>query len=184
MIQNELQVIKSAQLGNPTCFTQLVVAYQKQLSCYLLTKCFNSTDVEDVLQETFINAYKYIRSYNPQWKFSTWLYTIANRLVKKYNELYFQQNNLDTIERTSEIENKQPNKKNIWYHIRCMLSPNAFDIMWFYYVEEFNTKETARILHCSQSRVKMSLFRSKRKLAKNKNIKMLFQELVELELIL
>lgn len=184
MIHNELQVIKSAQQGNPTCFTQLVVVYQKQLSCYLLTKCFNSTDVEDIMQETFINAYKYIQSYDPQWKFSTWLYTIANRLVKKHNEFYIKQNDLNTTERTLEIENKQVSKENIWYHIRQILSSDAFDIIWFYYVDEFNTQETARILHCSQSKVKMSLFRSKRKLAKNKYIKLLFQELVELEVIL
>lgn len=184
MIQNELQVIKNAQLGNPTCFTQLVVAYQKQLSCYLVTKCFNSIDVEDIMQETFINAYKYIRSYNFQWKFSTWLYTIANRLVKKHNEFYSQQNELNLPEITLEIEEKYVSKDNIWYHIRQILSPNAFDIIWFYYVEEFNAKETARILQCSQSKVKMSLFRSKRKLAKNSNIKFLFQELVQVELTL
>ena len=58
------------------------------------------------------------------------------------------------------------------------LNQQAFDVLWFYYVEEFSIKEISQILHSSQSWVKMTLFRSKRKLAKNENIYTLFQQVL------
>ena len=61
------------------------------------------------------------------------------------------------------------------------LNQQAFDVLWFYYVEEFSIKEISQILHSSQSWVKMTLFRSKRKLAKNENIYTLFQQVLTAE---
>jgi len=184
MMNNELSVIKSAQQGNTTSFCQLVTTYQKQLNCYLVTKCYNSHDTEDIVQETFMNAYKYIQSYNEEWKFSTWLYTIANRLVKKHNDFYNKHEDYEVSESVTEIEEETLNGNNIWTQIRCLLNSFAFDVVWFYYVEEFKIREIAHILECSQSTIKMSLFRSKKKLARSKDIQLLFQEFTPLELVL
>lgn len=183
-MNDELKIIRSAQQGNPTSFACLVTTYQNQLHCYLVTKCYNSADAEDITQETFINAYKYIQSYKEEWKFSTWLYTIANRMVKKHNDYYIKLENYIVVEEISKIDEGLIDNKNIWIPIRSLLNSFAFDVIWFYYVEEFNIRETARILRCSQSRIKMSLFRSKRKLANSKDIKFLFQKLVKCELLL
>jgi len=183
-MKNELTIIRSAQQGNPTSFARLVTMYQNQLNGYLVTKCYNPSDAEDIVQETFINAYKYIQSYKEEWKFSTWLYTIANRMIKKHNDYYSKDK--ENFIREDEAINEEVNldSGNIWIPIRQLLSSFAFDIIWFYYVEDYNVREIARILHCSQSRVKMSLFRSKRKLAKSQEIRFLFQKLVEVELLL
>ena len=78
-MSNELQLIVQAKAGSVEAFTDLVESYRGRLFRYLLSRCNNYADAEDALQDTLINAYKYLHSYNPQWRFSTWLYRIAIR---------------------------------------------------------------------------------------------------------
>jgi RNA polymerase sigma-70 factor (ECF subfamily) len=172
----ELEIIESIKKGNNNDFSTLVDSYQNQLSCYLLSKCHNRQDAEDILQETFISAYKYLHSYNPEWKFSTWLFTIAKRLLSKH---YKKSEN--TIYETEPLaitttEDENLFVENIWITIKATVNKSSFDTLWFYYCEEFSIKEIAQILHCSQSWVKMTLYRSKKKLAKNTEIKSYFED--------
>jgi RNA polymerase sigma-70 factor (ECF subfamily) len=175
---NEQSIIQKAINGDHSCFSQLVSAYQKQLATYLVSRCHNSHDAEDIMQETFINAYKYLHSYKSQWQFSTWLYTIANRLINKHKQPFFFSNEFLVSEQTTSIDESLKDQQNIWYTIKGVVSNRAFDVLWFFYVEEFTIKEIAQILQSSQSLVKMSLYRSKRKLAKNENIYSLFQQVL------
>ncbi|MBL4773266.1 MAG: sigma-70 family RNA polymerase sigma factor [Alcanivoracaceae bacterium] len=162
--------------GVTSSFSQLVTLYQARLYQYLLARCHNSYDAEDVLQETFISAYKYLHSYNPQWQFSTWLFTIANRLIKKQKKLYYQNNEVVSINHTTDLDTALMDQSNIWVQIKKILSSAAYDVLWFFYIEELTIKEIAKILQYSQSWVKISLFRSKKKLAINKKIKILSQD--------
>jgi RNA polymerase sigma-70 factor (ECF subfamily) len=50
---------------------------------FLLTRCANYADAEDVLQDSLISAFRYLHSYDPRWRFSTWLYRIAIRNAAK-----------------------------------------------------------------------------------------------------
>ena len=173
---NEQSLIQQAQAdmannGVTSSFSQLVTLYQARLYQYLLARCHNSHDAEDILQETFINAYKYLSSYNPQWQFSTWLFTIANRLIKKQQKLYSQNDELSSIDMTTELDAISIDQNNIWLQIKKMLSATAYDVLWFFYIEGLSIKEIAKVLQCSQSWVKISLFRSKKKLAASKKIK-------------
>ena len=172
---NEVNLIQEAKAGVTSCFSQLVILYQKRLYHYLIARCHNSYDAEDVLQDTFINAYKYIDSYQPQWQFSTWLFTIANRLIKKQHCLYY---NHEEISDLLVDEHNQPaiDRNNIWVQIKNTLKPEAYDALWFFYIEELSIKEIAKVLQHSQSWVKISLFRSKKKLANSQNMKNLSKD--------
>jgi RNA polymerase sigma-70 factor (ECF subfamily) len=178
---NEQIIIQQAMDGDHKSFSLLVAAYQNQLATYLVSRCHNTHDAEDIVQETFINAYKYLRSYKSQWQFSTWLYTIANRLINKHKKQFFSNKEQLISQKTTAIDESFKDDMNIWYTIKSIINNQAFDVLWFYYVEEFSIKEIAQILHSSQSWVKMTLFRSKRKLAKNENIYSLFQQLLTAE---
>ena len=173
---NELNLIVKAQSGITSCFSQLVSLYQARLYHYLLARCQSSYDAEDVLQETFISAYKYLNSYKPKWQFSTWLFTIANRLIKKQHKLYYYNSQTIIIEATDEIDSTSIDRNNVWIQVKNILNSESYDVLWFSYIEQLNIKEIAHIIKRSQSWVKISLFRSKKKLAKNKNIKTLLND--------
>ena len=39
----------------------------------------------DLVQDTFVNAYRYLQSYDSRWRFSTWLYRIALRNAARHS---------------------------------------------------------------------------------------------------
>lgn len=67
------------QAGSRRCFEELIERYSPKLFHFLRPKISNVSDIEDIIQETFYKLYKNIFRYDPQWKFSTWLYTAVNR---------------------------------------------------------------------------------------------------------
>ncbi len=65
--------------GSNAGFEELINRYSSRLYHYLRPKMKNSQDVEDLVQETFLKAYKNIAKFDKKYKFSTWIYTIATR---------------------------------------------------------------------------------------------------------
>ncbi|MCX7554275.1 sigma-70 family RNA polymerase sigma factor [Marinicella sp. S1101] len=173
---NEQQLIIQAKQeiardGTTNCFTRLVASYQARLYSYLLARCDNSFDADDVLQETFINAYKYFDSYDAQWQFSTWLFTIARRLLGKLKSVCHVA--FDVIANQVVDKEQDPfavDQNNIWQLIKQDIKPDAYDVLWFYYVEGLSIKEIAHVMHQSNAWVKTSLHRSRIKLGNNTSL--------------
>ncbi len=173
----ENQLISQAQQGATHCFSQLVASYQARLYSYLLARCQNSHDADDVLQETFISAFKYLDSYDSQWQFSTWLFTIARRLLSKLKVVYHV--TLDTLvnrELATERDPFELDQNNIWKLIKADLSPSSYDVLWFFYMEHASIKEIAHIMQQSESWVKTNLHRSRMRLSNNSALELMLLE--------
>jgi len=76
------EIVKKVQLGGIEFFELLVQRYQEKLCRYARKFLFNSTDIEEIVQEVFIKTYVNIKSFNSSLKFSSWIYRIShNELV-------------------------------------------------------------------------------------------------------
>ena len=73
------QLVEAALRGSIPAFGEIVDRYGDRLLRFLMTRCASLQDAEDALQDTFANAYRYLDSFNPKWRFSTWIYRIAIR---------------------------------------------------------------------------------------------------------
>jgi len=167
----EQQLIKQAKQGATDCFTQLVASYQSRLYSYLLGRCHNHHDADDVLQETFINAYRYLDSYDTRWQFSTWLFTIARRLLGQLKTVYHvAMDALNGSELSTENESLTLDRNNFWRLIKQDVSPQQYDLLWFFYVEQHSIKEIAHIMQHSESWVKTNLHRGKMILSNNREL--------------
>lgn len=65
-------------------FLQLMDAYKKPLYWYIRRLVVSHEDAEDILQETFINVYRYADSFKGESKIFTWLYRIATNECSKH----------------------------------------------------------------------------------------------------
>lgn len=65
-------------------FLQLMDAYKKPLYWYIRRLVVSHEDAEDILQETFINVYRYADSFKGESKPFTWLYRIATNECSKH----------------------------------------------------------------------------------------------------
>lgn len=176
MIQDEIKLIHAAKNGDKESFSKLLKIHQVKLRTFLIARCQNRHDADDILQETCINAFQYISTYNEKWKFNTWLFTIAIRLIRKQQK--FSKSNMESSEILNciELDELSIDTENIWIQISKILSKQSYDILWFFYVEDLSTKEIAHILQRSNSWVKIILYRSRKKLATSKNLRELSKE--------
>ena len=70
--------VEAARRGDKQAFSQLVQAYQRPVYNLTYRMLGNSEEAEDAAQETFLRAYARLSQYDPQMKFSTWVFSIAN----------------------------------------------------------------------------------------------------------
>ena len=77
-------LVARAQRGDKRAFEVLVLKYQHRI--YTLVSRFvrDSDEVQDVVQEAFIKAYRALPSFRAESAFYTWLYRIAINTAKNY----------------------------------------------------------------------------------------------------
>lgn len=76
-------LVEKAQQGDKKAFNLLVVRYQNRVAG-LLTRYVARDDIPDIVQETFIKAYRSLESFRGESAFYTWLYRIAVNTAKNH----------------------------------------------------------------------------------------------------
>ena len=79
------ELIKRAQNGDANAFTNLILSIKNDLFKIAKTRLVNDADIEDVIQETMIETYKFIKKLKEPEKFKKWVIKI---LINKCNKLY------------------------------------------------------------------------------------------------
>src|SRR5437773_1294301 len=75
---SDQQVVAWAKQGHEAAFRELVRRYERPVFSLLYRMVRDRALAEDLAQETFIKVLNGIKSYNPQFKFSSWIFKIAN----------------------------------------------------------------------------------------------------------
>ncbi|MDJ0700149.1 MAG: sigma-70 family RNA polymerase sigma factor [Woeseiaceae bacterium] len=163
---NELKLIEDAKAGSVTAFTDLVESYRVGLFRFLRTRCSNHADAEDALQDTLMSAYRYLDSYNPRWRFSTWLYRIAirNAMRNRSSELTGGDEPVSTENDPLDWVIAQSERENLWAAAHRLFSDDVYAAMWLRYVEDMSIKDIARVLDHSVSWTKVNLSRGRKAL--------------------
>src|ERR671925_394433 len=70
-------VVAAARAGDEAAFSELVESYRRQLQVHCYRMLGSLEDSEDLVQETFLRAWRSRRSFRGQSSFRAWLYAIA-----------------------------------------------------------------------------------------------------------
>jgi len=71
------QLIQEALAGNQKAYESLLKRYEHGIYTMIYQMVKNREETRDLVQETFIKAFRSLDSYNDCYAFSTWLYKIA-----------------------------------------------------------------------------------------------------------
>ncbi len=82
----DLQLVKRAQRGDKSAFDLLVIKYQSRVGSIISRYVYDSQEVLDLTQETFIKAYRAVDRFRGDSAFYTWLYRIAVNTAKNFLE--------------------------------------------------------------------------------------------------
>ena len=77
----DVQLMLRVKQGDEEAFTELVENYQDRLVGIFTNVLGDREAAEDLAQETFLRIYRARNGYEPQAKFATWLFRIANNLA-------------------------------------------------------------------------------------------------------
>ncbi len=77
-------LVDRARQGDRHAFDLLVLKYQSRLALVISRLIPNSGDVLDVLQDTFVKAYRSLHTFRGDSAFYTWLYRIAVNTAKNH----------------------------------------------------------------------------------------------------
>lgn len=142
--------------------------YQQRLLRFLLTRCSSRADAEDALQDTLVNAYRYLHSYDERWRFSTWIYRIGLRNLGRSKSLAGPAAAPDELPDSNADPLRdciaQSERENLWLTAKRVLSDEARTALWLRYVEDMSIRDIAAAMERSVSWTKVSLLRSRGRL--------------------
>ncbi|MBI3039729.1 sigma-70 family RNA polymerase sigma factor [bacterium] len=100
-------IVKEVLAGEIQEFGTLVSKYEALMYRYLLPQLRDLQEVEDISQETFFRAFRYLGSFDPKRKFSTWLLKIArNLVVNRYQKNSFRTEKIGYVDGFVENSSK------------------------------------------------------------------------------
>ena len=168
------QLIIQAQAGDGEAFGELVQRYQRRVYRMVYRILMHHADAEDVVQETFLRAYRYLRSFDVSRDFRRWLYAIA---VNECHRLRRGLSRLPVVELdeslpdpawTSSPEDVYAQRELGAEVQRALLklSHHQRTALILAEVEGLKSAEVAEILGCSATTVRAHLFRARKNLRK------------------
>jgi RNA polymerase sigma-70 factor (ECF subfamily) len=80
----DAEVVALACQGQERAFRALVQRYQRPIFSLIVRMVQDATLAEDLAQETFVKAFRALGSYDRRYRFSNWLFKIANNLTIDY----------------------------------------------------------------------------------------------------
>jgi RNA polymerase sigma-70 factor (ECF subfamily) len=69
--------VRECLAGDPQAFAELVERYEKPVFNVAVRMLRNPEDARDVTQTVFLKAYQNLSSYDPQFRFYSWIYRMA-----------------------------------------------------------------------------------------------------------
>jgi RNA polymerase sigma-70 factor (ECF subfamily) len=76
--KTDQEIVALARAGEEAAYRELIRRYERPLFSLLFRMVRDRELAEDLAQETFVKALNAIESYRPEFKFSSWIFKIAN----------------------------------------------------------------------------------------------------------
>ena len=169
------EIISKVLTGDHQAYAGLVNRYQNYVFTLSLRIVKNREDAEEVAQDVFIKAYKYLADFRGASRFTTWLYTIVNNtcisfLRKKKLDIHSLDNekvfeladNQDSGLRANLVEQKS--KLGMVNKAIGLLNPDDAKIITLFYKAEQSLEETAQVLGIEVNAAKVRLHRARTRL--------------------
>jgi RNA polymerase sigma-70 factor (ECF subfamily) len=166
--------------GSELAFRHVYQKFGNNLFHYFLKMTHqNQMKSEDLLQELFIQIHQNAHKYNPEFKLSTWIYSIATNLVKNANrneanrQRILNEGPLPNATNATDhfVDFEQKQLANIIYnYIESVDSEGAY-LLYLRYQEEFQLLEIAKIMNLPLGTVKSKIHYLMKKISEKFNIK-------------
>jgi RNA polymerase sigma-70 factor (ECF subfamily) len=180
VIDDDTELVQAINAGDTQRFQELVQRYEQKLYTFGRRMCRDESDAEDLVQDTFLNVYRYLKDFRYETKFKNWLYRVAanTALKKRRRSKFAREPELALDELVEREEIADPAEVPEWarmplehllneellgiLHQAIWSLPEKYRIVAILRdIEEFSTEDTAQILNISPANVKVRLHRAR-----------------------
>ncbi len=165
--EDEKNLIRVIKAGEFRLFERLIVEYQNALYIFIWRMVRDEDDAKDLCQDTFFSAYKSMKSFREDSKFSSWLFQIGYRkaldfLAKKKRQHVL----LNKMEKQSEMSSSEKDFEvkegdALIGQIIDSLHQNSRIALHLFYKEEMTYGEIATVMKVPINTVKSHIYRGK-----------------------
>lgn len=173
--------LEKLQSGDKAEFARLLEAYSDMIYRLALKMLKDPQDAEDILQETFIKAYRYLPSFDGRSRPSTWLYRIATNealmFLRRQKHIPLSIDDpqegaeqdvepLQIVDWCCMPEHEMMSSEARAYMDEAIqeLTPALRAVFLLRDIEGLSTRETAEVLELSETAVKTRLSRARLRL--------------------
>ncbi|HTB74644.1 MAG TPA: sigma-70 family RNA polymerase sigma factor [Polyangiaceae bacterium] len=164
--------LEGCRVGDPEALRSFVVRYERVVFAFLSRTLGSGPHVEDLAQETFLRACRALRRFDASGpaRLSTWLLTIATRLVqderrKRRPPLQPLEAELPAIAPgTPETERRRAELGRALSQAAAQLSDDQRDVFVLAEFHGMDMKEIGQVLGVPEGTVKTRLFRARERL--------------------
>lgn len=172
------EAINRAKQNDQKAFNFLLDKFWDDVYGFQLKRIENENDAEDITIQTFSRAFDKIDTFNPDYKFKTWLITISKnihidfirkRKISLNEDLTHEdeQKVLEILDTAPSPEDKIITEQNLAKLLRDIkkLKPHYQEVINLRFFQELSYKEISEKLNEPINNVKVKLLRAKKLLA-------------------
>jgi RNA polymerase sigma factor RpoE len=180
-MSDDLALVKRAQQEDVSAFDELVRRYQERIYATVYHMTSNHEDANDLVQESFLKAYRALKSFKGNSSFYTWVYRIAvnktiNFLKQRRNKF---QMSLDDLDFNAEhdpdlvalISDKTPRRELNLAELQeklnaamQKLSETHRLVVTLHDIQGLSHEEIGKIMDCNVGTVRSRLFYARQQL--------------------
>ncbi|HEY3245955.1 MAG TPA: RNA polymerase sigma factor [Phycisphaerae bacterium] len=171
---DEQRLIQRAKRREPDALRHLIDLHKERLFNFVWRVVRHHHDAEEICQEAFLKAFASLDSFRPEFRFSTWLFTIAYRLclnALRRKRAFAGDVDFSVLpghgepvdEGAAQSEEARRVKTLIWDSVD-RLSPQQRATVLLFYRNDQSCQEIARILEVPVATVKSHLHRARARL--------------------
>lgn len=170
----EKRLIARARRGDRSATRELIDLHKERLFAFIRRMIPNHHDAEELAQDAFLRAFASLDSFSTDYRFSTWLFTIAYRLCLNSmrrrqsltGELDFStmaDGRPSTDHVAAESDDARRMKAVIWEAVDRLSPPQRAAVLLFYQQNQ-SCHEIAQVLELPVATVKSHLHRARTRL--------------------
>lgn len=172
-MKTEAELIDRILKGEWRNFAILVDKYENKVFNYVNYLMNSPEDAEEMVQDTFVKAYRSLSQFRGEASFSTWLIRIAHRnCLTHFRKKVPTKVSLDSVTNSSagnmvnspSKELHLDDRRQVLNRALQQLKPDERSAVTLFYYQELSLQEICDVTELSLSNVKILLHRSRKKL--------------------
>jgi len=170
----EHKLIERAKAGEAAAMAELIRLHHDSLYAFMLRMSGRPDVAEDVVQEAFVRVIRNLDRFDPRFRFSTWLFTIAKRLYVNWSQKFRPVSETDLVQsweggpaRPEDGVTHAESRASMHQMINLALSSLGEvqrEIVLLFHQQEWSIADISRYLNMPEGTIKSHLHRARRRM--------------------